>query len=137
MSGEIARPRLWRGEIFCGGLLRPAQCLVFAAALGAFFEVPLDFGAREDVEASVQHGDPAAEPGEGVAAVRTFMSKSARRHAGFVAARKAMRVTAPVPMSEFYSIVELWADAALQLSEKDLKLMLRLVSAQDRLAKAS
>ena len=78
-----------------------------------------------------------AAPGEGVKAVRSFMAKSARRHAGFVAARKAMRVTAPIPMAEFYSIVELWADAALQLSEKDLKLMLRLVSAQDRLAKAS
>lgn len=78
-----------------------------------------------------------AEPGKGVAAVRAFMDKSTRRHAGIVAARKAMRVTAPVPMAEFYSIVELWADAALQLSERDLKLMLRLVSAQDRLAKAS
>ena len=78
-----------------------------------------------------------AEPGEGVAAVRAFMAKSTRRHAGLVAARKAMRVTAPVPMTEFYSIVELWADAALQLTERDLKLMLRLVSAQDRLAKAS
>jgi DSF synthase len=78
-----------------------------------------------------------AEPGEGIAAVRAFMSKSSRRLAGLVAGRKAMRVSAPVPMTEFYSIVELWADAALQLSEKDLKLMLRLVSAQDRLAKAS
>lgn len=78
-----------------------------------------------------------AEPGEGVEAIRAFMTKSQRRHAGLVAARKAMRVAAPVPMTEFYSIVELWADAALQLSEKDLKLMLRLVSAQDRLAKAS
>lgn len=78
-----------------------------------------------------------AEPGEGIEAVRAFMTKSQRRHAGLVAARKAMRVSAPVPMAEFYSIVELWADAALKLSEKDLKLMLRLVSAQDRLAKAS
>ena len=78
-----------------------------------------------------------AEPGEGIAATRDFMTKSARRHAGLVGARKAMRISAPVPMAEFYSIVELWADAALQLSEKDLKLMLRLVSAQDRLAKAS
>jgi DSF synthase len=78
-----------------------------------------------------------AEPGEGIAAVRSFMAKSSRRHAGMVAARKAMRVSAPIPMQEFYSIVELWADAALQLSEKDLKLMLRLVSAQERLAKAS
>ena len=77
-----------------------------------------------------------AEPGEGIAAVVAFLARSARRHAGLVAARKAMRVSAPIPMAEFYSIVELWADAALQLSEKDLKLMLRLVSAQDRLAKA-
>ena len=37
-------------------------------------------------------------------------------------------------MSEFYAIVEIWADAALGLGEKDLKLMLRLVSAQNRLA---
>ena len=77
-----------------------------------------------------------AEPGEGIAAVDAFLARSARRHAGLVAARKAMRVSAPIPMAEFYSIVELWADAALQLSEKDLKLMLRLVSAQERLAKA-
>jgi DSF synthase len=77
-----------------------------------------------------------AEPGEGIAAVRSFMAKSSRRLAGMVAARKAMRVSAPIPMQEFYSIVELWADAALQLSEKDLKLMLRLVSAQERLSKA-
>lgn len=77
-----------------------------------------------------------AEPGEGISAVDAFLARSARRHAGLVAARKAMRVSAPIPMAEFYSIVELWADAALQLSEKDLKLMLRLVSAQERLTKA-
>ncbi len=75
-----------------------------------------------------------AEPGEGIAAVRDFMEKSGRRHSGLVAARKAMRTSAPVPMAEFYAIVDVWADAALNLSEKDLKLMLRLISAQNRLA---
>ena len=41
-------------------------------------------------------------------------------------------------MSEFREIVDLWADAALQLREQDLKLMQRLASAQTRLvAKAS
>ena len=45
-----------------------------------------------------------AEPGEGIEAVRAFMTKSQRRHAGLVAARLAMRVSAPVPMAEFYSI---------------------------------
>jgi DSF synthase len=78
-----------------------------------------------------------AAPGEGVAAARSFMEKSSRRHSGLVAARKAMRVSAPVELTEFYAIVELWADAALGLSEKDLKLMHRLVSAQDKLALAS
>jgi DSF synthase len=93
------------------------------------------YSAESMYELGIVHA--LAEPGEGVAAVREFMSKSARRHAGIVAARKAMRVSSPVPMAEFYSIVEIWADAAMQLSEKDLKLMLRLVSAQNRLAKAS
>lgn len=78
-----------------------------------------------------------AEPGEGVEAVRGFMEKSSRRHSGLVAARKASRISAPVEMAEFYAIVDLWADAALKLTDKDLKLMLRLVSAQDRLARAS
>jgi len=34
---------------------------------------------------------------------------------------------------ELDRIVQIWADACLQLSERDLKVMQRLVSAQDRL----
>ena len=78
-----------------------------------------------------------AEPGEGVNAARDFMAKSDRRHAGLVNARKAMRVSSPIPLSEFREIVDLWADAALQLREQDLKLMQRLAGAQARLARAS
>ena len=78
-----------------------------------------------------------AEPGQGVDAVRSFMAKSQRRHSGLVASRRAMRIASPIAMAEFYEIVELWADAALQLSEKDLKLMQRLASAQERQAKAA
>ena len=77
------------------------------------------------------------EPGEGIAAVRKFMAKSERRHPGLVNARKAMRVSTPIEMDEFYEIVDLWADTALRLSEQDLKLMQRLVNAQERLAEAS
>ncbi|WP_309140991.1 crotonase/enoyl-CoA hydratase family protein [Novosphingobium sp. G106] len=81
-----------------------------------------------------------APAGEGVAAVREFMAKSDRRHAGLVNARRAMRAATPIAMSEYYEIVDLWADAALQLREQDLKLMQRLAGAQARqaqLAKAS
>lgn len=77
-----------------------------------------------------------AAPGEGIDAVRSFMSKSQRKHAGLVGARRAMRAAAPIALSELRDIVGHWADSALQLGESDLKLMTRLASAQTRLAKA-
>jgi DSF synthase len=78
-----------------------------------------------------------AEPGEGIEAARNFISKSQRRHAGMVGASRARRVSAKIEMAEFYDIVDHWADAALQLSERDLRLMLRLASAQEHLTKVA
>lgn len=75
-----------------------------------------------------------AAPGEGITAVREFMAKSDRRHAGLINARRAMRAATPIEMAEYYRIVDLWADAALQLREQDLKLMQRLANAQARQA---
>ncbi len=92
------------------------------------------FSAEQMYDMGIVHA--LTEPGQGIVAVREFMEKSVRRHSGLVAARKAMRISAPVPMEEFYAIVDLWAEAALNLTEKDLKVMLRLVSAQNRLALA-
>ena len=78
-----------------------------------------------------------AEPGDGVAAVQRFIARSSRRHIGLVHARRAMRLAAPIGMAELSAIVDLWADAALQLSEGDLKLMRRLVGAQNRLYRSA
>lgn len=78
-----------------------------------------------------------AEPGQGIAAVNEFIRKSARKHPGLVGARRAMRSASPVGLEELRTIVGHWANAALQLSESDLKLMSRLAGAQARLAKAS
>jgi DSF synthase len=78
-----------------------------------------------------------AENGEGLAACEDFIKKSERRHPGLVNARKAMRVTNPIGLSELKRIVDLWADAALQLSDSDLKIMNRLTRAQERLADAA
>ena len=78
-----------------------------------------------------------AEPGEGVAAVRNYMAKAERKHAGLVGTRRAMRAASPIELDEFYRIVEIWADTALRLNEQDLKLMHRLASAQSRLVKAA
>lgn len=78
-----------------------------------------------------------AEPGEGLAACREFIKRSTRRHAGLVAERKAMRLASPLAIDELYRITELWADAALQLRDQDLKVMNRLASAQRKLAQAA
>ncbi|MDT9012316.1 crotonase/enoyl-CoA hydratase family protein [Novosphingobium sp. APW14] len=78
-----------------------------------------------------------AEPGEGEAAVRDFMAKSSRRHAGLVGARRASRRVNPVSLAELRDVVDHWADAALQLREQDLKLMQRLAGAQSRLPRAA
>jgi DSF synthase len=78
-----------------------------------------------------------AEPGEGVAAVREFIARSERRHAGMVGARRAMRLSTPIELREFREIVDQWADTALKLTDRDLKLMQRLANAQERLALAS
>lgn len=78
-----------------------------------------------------------AEPGQGEAAVRDFIAKSNRRHAGLVHARRAARIASPVPLEEMRAIVDEWAEAALQLREQDLKLMLRLANAQNKLPKVA
>src|SRR5687768_15034142 len=78
-----------------------------------------------------------AENGEGLAACEEFIKKSERRHPGLVNARKAMKLTNPIGLAELKRIVDLWADAALQLSDGDLKLMNRLTRAQERVSQAA
>jgi len=73
-----------------------------------------------------------AENGEGLAACEDFIRKCQRRHPGLVNSRKAMKLTNPIGLSELKRIVDLWADAALQLSDGDLKVMNRLTRAQER-----
>ena len=75
-----------------------------------------------------------AEPGDGANAVRDFIKKSERRHAGLLGARRATKRVWQLSLDEFNEITEMWADTALQLKETDLKVMSRLVAAQARLA---
>ncbi|WP_296680947.1 crotonase/enoyl-CoA hydratase family protein [Novosphingobium sp.] len=73
-----------------------------------------------------------AEPGEGEVAVRSFMARSERRHAGLVGARRASKRADDITLAELRDIVDFWADAALKLRDQDLKLMERLAAAQVR-----
>lgn len=73
-----------------------------------------------------------AEDGQAQEATKDFIKKSERRHAGMVAARKAMKISWDLELTELTRITELWADAALDLREQDLKLMGRLAAAQEK-----
>lgn len=74
-----------------------------------------------------------AEPGEGIAAAQEYMQRTTRRHVGVRGVYQAGREVNPMPLDELDRIVAIWADACLHLSERDLKMMRRLISAQDRL----
>jgi DSF synthase len=88
------------------------------------------YSARELYDMGVV--DVIAPDGTGEAAVYSFIrkhAKSANGRRGIEAIAKEMQ---PLKHEELVRIVELWADAALRLGERDLKLMDRLLRAQTR-----
>lgn len=74
-----------------------------------------------------------AEPGEGEQAVRDYIAANRRKHAGQLELYRSGRKVMPMRLDELYDIVEGWVDAAMQLTEKELRIMKRLSSAQVRL----
>jgi DSF synthase len=89
------------------------------------------YSADEMKEVGLVH--MVVEPGHGVEAARDYMQRNKRRHVGARAVFKAGHVVNPVGLDELDGIVQIWADACLQLRDRDLKVMQRLVSAQDKL----
>ena len=78
--------------------------------------------------------DVVAEDGEGEAALDRVVRDVNQRHRGTVAALRAQRLAAPVRYETLMAIVDLWAQSALGLTDRDLRLMERLARAQARKA---
>jgi len=76
--------------------------------------------------------DELVEDGSGEAAVRDFIRRNERRRNGMQAVFSCRQHFHPVSYDELLSIANVWADAALRLEEKDLKLMSRLARSQFR-----
>jgi len=72
--------------------------------------------------------------GTGEAAVESFVRKHARSGNGRRGIEAIGREMNPLKHEELVRVVELWADAALKLSERDLRMMERIVRAQQRQA---
>ena len=76
--------------------------------------------------------DVLAEDGEGEAAVRDYIARNSARHRGHAAIYKAQRRVSPVSLEELRDVADIWVEAAMTLSNQDLRRMALLVSAQDR-----
>jgi DSF synthase len=76
--------------------------------------------------------DVLAPDDAGEAAVYSFIRKHAKSSNGRRAIEMVRREVEPVTHEELMRVVGIWADAALRLTERDLRLMERLVRAQNR-----
>lgn len=93
------------------------------------------YSAEELLEFGVV--DVLVEDGEGEEAVYDYVEKQARRSNGYIAVQKARQRFNPVTYQELIDITGIWVDAALQLGEKDLKVMDRFVRSQQKLFEKS
>jgi DSF synthase len=89
------------------------------------------YSAEELYDLGIVHA--LADAGRGRAEVEAYIRQNRRRQSGHCAIYEASRSVNPLALAELEAVVDLWADAALRLSDADLKLMRRLVGAQTRL----
>ena len=74
--------------------------------------------------------DILAEPGEGELAVYRFIKSNNRSMNSFRSMQQVKDICNQISYQELMEIGEVWADAALQLTNKDLRMMNRLVRRQ-------
>lgn len=77
--------------------------------------------------------DVLAEDGEGEAAVYDFIARHSRRRNSYQALLNVRRRILPVTLDELMDVTEIWVEAAMALGAKEIRLMERLLKAQDRL----
>ncbi|HDP89368.1 MAG TPA: enoyl-CoA hydratase [Thioalkalivibrio sp.] len=78
--------------------------------------------------------DVLAESGEGEMAVYEYIKRENRARNGFRALRKVRAHVDPVTYEELAEVTDIWVDAALRLTGRDLRMMERLVSRQTQKA---
>jgi DSF synthase len=78
--------------------------------------------------------DLVVDDGAGEVAIDRALREVDPRLRGTLAALQAQRLAAPIRLQTLQAIVDLWAQAALELTDRDLRLMERLARAQARKA---
>jgi DSF synthase len=93
------------------------------------------FTAKEMYDLGVV--DELTETGTGLNLVQMLIKNRQRRRNSYRAMALAKREFQPVTHSEMKAIVDIWVDAAMRLETRDLRMMARLVRAQDNLVTSS
>jgi DSF synthase len=76
--------------------------------------------------------DVLVEKGEGRAAVRELLTSQRKSWNAFHSLQQIKRLHQPVSHEALSASAEIWVDAAMRLSKRDLRMMERLVRAQER-----
>lgn len=76
--------------------------------------------------------DVLAEDGAGEDAVRHYITRNGPRHRAHSASYAANRRVSPVTLDTLRDVADVWVDAAMSLTDQDLRRMAHLVAAQDR-----
>ncbi|MBB3771664.1 DSF synthase [Angulomicrobium tetraedrale] len=76
--------------------------------------------------------DVLAEDGQGQQAVVDYIARHNRKQNAHQAVYRARRRVNPVTLAELIDVVDIWAEAALNLTEADLRKMDRLCAAQNK-----
>lgn len=88
------------------------------------------YSARQLYELGVV--DVIAPDGTGEAAVYNYVRKHVRSANGRRAVEQVRNDLQPITREELIRVVEIWADTALKLQERDIKIMDRLLRAQEK-----
>jgi DSF synthase len=90
------------------------------------------FSAKQMYDAGVV--DELVEDGTGLEVTRAILKLRQRRRNSYRAMSMAKREYLPVSLAEMQAIVDVWVDAAMKLETRDMRMMARLVRAQDKLS---
>lgn len=76
--------------------------------------------------------DVVADDGQGEAAVYDYIRKCEKHRLGYMAMNRVKQRSNPITYDELMDICTIWVETAMQLKDKDLRVMERLVNAQNR-----
>jgi DSF synthase len=81
--------------------------------------------------------DVLAKDGEGEKALSEYVTRHSRKRNSFQAFHKVRQTCNPITYEELMDVAMIWVQTALNLGPKDLRLMERLVKAQDKISNGS